>query len=158
MARKKEPARQNVVMRIASAHVAATAYPHSFKWDKVQCLVHAVELAADGITPVRVLCGKVKPESILPDGTMYDKNAVTCRGCAAICVAMTSKDLLALASATLTNSKVSAGKEFYCAYCNTRHPNHKPICAVIIAMRLSVGLAAKVAKRSDNRQGKYENG
>lgn len=66
--------------RLVSAHVASGAYPKGFKWDTARTLTHAVYLNVNG-EPVAVLCGKVKPESILPDRSTYDTHPVTCPAC-----------------------------------------------------------------------------
>jgi hypothetical protein len=64
--------------RIVTAPLAGAAYVKARKSNR--SLTHAVELGDDG-APLRVLCGKVKLESILDDATQYDTHPLDCNAC-----------------------------------------------------------------------------
>jgi hypothetical protein len=66
--------------RIVAAGVLAGCYPKSHKWSEDRCLVHAVEVDAEGDL-VRVLCGGVKLSSISDDSTQFDVAPVSCPKC-----------------------------------------------------------------------------
>lgn len=63
---------------IVSAPVAGGAYPKSHKGST---LWHGVELSERG-SPIRVLCNRVSLDSILDDGTQYNRQPVDCPTCA----------------------------------------------------------------------------
>lgn len=68
---------------IVTAHLAASAYPNGHWRSERECRTHAVELVNG--EPARVLCGKVKVASVLPDSAMYSDPAAdppTCATCA----------------------------------------------------------------------------
>lgn len=64
-------------MRIVSAPVAGAAYPRG---GIRSTLIHAVQLTERGEVQ-KVLCGKVKPSSILDDASQYNRFTVTCPTC-----------------------------------------------------------------------------
>lgn len=69
--------------KYVSAPVYASAYPKAhWKQADAPTLWHCVELDADS-DPVRVLCGKVKLESIVPDSSLFNTVDISCKTCLA---------------------------------------------------------------------------